>query len=510
MDYMIGIDVGTTSTKAVLYGIDGSIHSEAHYGYQLYQPEIDIAEQKVEDIYHAVIESLRQCVQESTIDPNQIRGVAFSTAMHSLMIMDHQMNPITNVMTWADNRAYQYGEKLRHTSEGMEIYKRTGTPIHPMSPLVKLLWMRNEHPELLDKTHFICGIKEYIFYRLFDEYVVDESIASATGLYNLKTRQWDAEALELIGISSNQLPRIVSTTMAFTGLDEAIAHYIGISSDTPFIIGASDGVLSNLGVNAIHDEMAITIGTSAAIRKVVDHPVTDHKGRLFCYVLDESHWVLGGPINNGGIVFQWVRDQLFAPEKGTAEQMHMNSYDLLTEIASHIPAGADGLIFLPFLGGERAPLWDANARGTFFGLTHHHTRDHMLRAALEGIVFNLYTVLLAMEEVTEKPATIKATGGFARSDLWKQMLADIFEISVEIPKCFESSCLGAAVLGMKSQGLISSIDEVERMVGVTSTCKPDESNFEVYRQLVPIYIRLSRTLNGEYDAIADFQRKFVH
>lgn len=510
MKFIIGIDIGTTSTKAVLYGLDGSVHGKSSQGYELYKPKIDIAEQKVEDIYQAVIESLRKCIHESGVDSKQIKGISFSAAMHSLMIMDSAMRPLTNVITWADNRAHFYSEPLKKSKEGQDIYERTGTPIHPMSPLAKLLWMRNEYPALLSENHFICGIKEYLFYRFFGDFVMDESIASATGLYNLKTRQWDTKALQLVGICEEQLPRLVSVATTFQGIDKQLAQYIGISPQTPFIIGASDGVLSNLGVDAIHNEIAITIGTSAAVRTVVSQPVTDHKGRLFCYVLDDEHWVLGGPINNGGIVFQWVRDQLFTPEKQTAEQMRMNSYDLLTKIASHIPAGADGLIFLPFLGGERAPLWDANARGTFFGLTHHHTRDHMLRSALEGIVFNLYTVLLAIEEVTDIPKSIKATGGFARSELWKQMLADIFEIPVEVPKHFESSCLGAAVIGMKALGLISSIDEVNQMVGTTSICLPNEDNFEVYRQLMPIYIRLSRTLNGEYDAIAEFQRKFIH
>ena len=144
-------------------------------------------------------------------------------------------------------------------------------------------------------------------------------------------------------------------------------------------------------------------------------------------------WVVGGPVNNGGIVFRWVRDQLCLPEKVTAEQMHLDAYDLLTQIAAAVPAGSDGLIFLPFLGGERAPIWDADARGTFFGLTREHTRANMIRAALEGIVYNLYTVMLALEEVTE-PKKIQATGGFARSKLWRQMLADIFEQDVNILK----------------------------------------------------------------------------
>lgn len=510
MDYVVGIDIGTTSTKAVLYDLDGQIMSESHCGYALNQPTVDVAEQEAEEIYQAVLKTLSECIKGSGIAAQHIRTIAFSAAMHSVLLLDDQMQPLTKVITWADNRAHQYAEEWRHSEKGLAIYRRTGTPIHPMSPFMKLLWIKNEHPDWLANTAMIVGIKEYVLYRLFGkDCMIDESIASATGMYNLNTRDWDEEVLSILGISVNQLPQIVSTTYQLKGLKPEVAQEIGVLPEMPVVIGASDGVLSNLGVDALHDEMALTIGTSAAVRQVVTEPVTDPKGRLFCYVLDDERWVLGGPVNNGGIVFQWVRDQLFTPEKHTAEQLHMNSYELLTEIASHIPAGSDGLIFLPFLGGERAPLWDANARGTFFGLTRKHTRDHLLRAALEGIVYNLYTVLLAMSELTAMPHHIKATGGFARSDVWKQLLADIFEMPVEIPTSFESSCLGAAVLGMKSLHLIQSIDEVKRMVGTTAVCEPNEDHFVVYRELMPIYIRLSRLLDGEYDAIAEYQRKYV-
>lgn len=277
------------------------------------------------------------------------------------------------------------------------------------------------------------------------------SIASATGLFNIFDLDWDEKALQAAGITRNQLPELVDPEYQVTGLNPAYAEVMGIPVDTPFIMGASDGTLSNLGVNAIEPGVvAVTIGTSGAVRVVVDHPVIDEKGRVFCYALTKDKWVIGGPVNNGGIVFRWVRDQLFSPEKVTADLMHADAYDLITKIASEVPAGADGLIFHPYLGGERAPIWDANARGSFFGLTRTHTRAHMARAALEGIVYNLYTVMLALEEVAGKSKEIMATGGFARSALWRQMLADIFESPVTIPQSFESGCLAAVVMAMHS------------------------------------------------------------
>lgn len=506
--YMIGVDIGTTSTKAVLYNQKGKVISYANVGYPLYTDEPDMAEQDPEEIFTAVLDSLTQVMRKSQIDEGALKGVSFSSAMHSLLLMDKQIQPLTRVITWADNRAEKYSRELKENGVGHEIYLKTGTPIHPMAPLSKIIWLRQEHPELVEQTHYYIGIKEYVLYRLFGELKMDYSIASATGLFNIFELAWDQQALEVAGITASQLPEIVEPEYQFHQLRLSYAEVTGIPVDVPFVIGASDGVLSNLGVNAIKPGvLAVTIGTSGAVRVVVDHPVTDPKGRLFCYALTKDLWVIGGPVNNGGIVFRWVRDQLFAPEKLTAEQMQIDSYELLTEIAQKVPAGSDGLIFHPFLGGERAPLWDANARGSFFGLTRQHTRSHMVRAALEGIIYNLYTVSLALEEVAGSPVSIQATGGFARSELWRQILSDIFEQEVTIPESFESSCLGAAVLGMKSLGMVDSLDVVAEMIGVTNVHQPDPETFEVYRELLPIYIRLSRLLSTEYENIATFQRK---
>lgn len=507
MNYVIGADIGTTSTKAVLYDQTGTVLEYANVGYPLYQTEPDMAEQDVEEIFEAVVDALTQVTRRAAIDPKDIKGVSFSAAMHSLIILDEEKKPLTRSITWADNRAAKYSEQLKASGLGQKIYEKTGTPIHPMAPLSKIIWLRTEKPELFAQARYFIGIKEYVLYKLFGELKIDQSIASATGLFNIFTLDWEPEALKVAGITAAQLPEVVSTSYQFHGLKHAYAEVTGLPEEIAFVIGASDGVLSNLGVSAVEEGvLALTIGTSGAIRQVVNQPATDPKGRLFCYVLAEDRWVIGGPVNNGGIVFRWVRDQLFTPEKETAAQMKVDSYDLLTDMAEKIPAGSDGLIFLPYLGGERAPLWDANARGTFFGLNRSHTRAHMLRAALEGIVFNLYTVLLALEEVTGSPKSIQATGGFARSSLWRQMLADIFEREVTIPESFESSCLGAAVLGMKSLGLIDDLTAVKEMVGVTKTHQPNEENYAAYRDLLPIFIRLSRTLSQEYKAIAEYQR----
>lgn len=508
MEYVIGVDLGTTSTKTVLFDQDGVAKAYSNIPYPLYQDVPDMAEEDPEEIFDAVVQGLTSVMRKGKVKKGELKGVSFSSAMHSLILMDEDDEPLTRVITWADNRAAKYAKELKENGLGAKIYQTTGVPTHPMSPFVKLIWLKNEQPDLVAKAKKVIGIKDYVLFRLFGRYVMDYSLANATGLFNIFTMDWDDEALKLAGITRDQLPELVDTEYQLIGLDDAYADVTRISEDTPFIMGASDGTLSNLGVNAIDPGVvAVTIGTSGAVRTVVDKPVVDPNGGLFTYYLAKDRWVVGGPVNNGGIVFRWVRDQLFAPEKITAEQLDVDSYEILTQIAANIPAGSDGLLFHPYLGGERAPIWNANARGSFFGLTRQHTRAHMVRSALEGIVYNLYLVMLTIENITGTPKSIQATGGFARSELWRQMLADVFEQDVNIPKSFESSALGAAVLGMHSLGMIDDLAEVKNMVGVTNTHHPNEENFLVYRELIPIWIRLSRNLQGEYDAIADFQRE---
>jgi gluconokinase len=239
---------------------------------------------------------------------------------------------------------------------------------------------------------------------------------------------------------------------------------------------------------------------------VVDRPLTDPSGRTFCYALTERHWIVGGPVNNGGIILRWVRDEFAAAEAETAKRLGIDTYEVLTRIAERVSAGSEGLLFHPYLAGERAPYWNANLRGSFFGLGMHHRKEHMIRAVLEGVIFNLYSILPAVESTAGVSTSIKATGGFARSGMWRQMMADVFDREVVVPESFESSCLGAAVLGLYALGHVDSLDVVASMVGATHRHTPNPTNVVIYRKLLPIFLSLPSKLAEEYRAIAEFQQ----
>jgi gluconokinase len=508
--YVIGVDIGTTSTKSVLFTFDGSIVTSHGIEYPLFSPTPEVAEQDPDQIFLAVIGTIKAVMSTSGAAPGDILCVSFSSAMHSVIAVDREGDPITKCMTWADNRSSAWTEKIRTEMNGHSIYLRTGTPLHPMSPLSKLTWLRYDHPEIFSKAYKFISMKEYVFYKLFNSYIIDYSIASATGMFNLTSLTWDEEALSVTGVSEEQLSRPVPTTYKVQGIEENLAKEMNLLTSTPFVVGASDGVLSNLGVDAIDPGVvAVTIGTSGAIRTVTDRPVTDPKGRTFCYALTEKKWVIGGPVNNGGMIFRWVRDQLGSSEVESAKLIGKDPYDVLTGIAAKVKPGSDGLLFHPFLSGERAPLWDANARGSYFGLGLHHKKEHLIRAALEGVLINLYTVFMALEELIGVPKKIQATGGLTRSAVLRQMLADIFDQHVYVPESIESSCLGAAILGLYSLHQIDSFNVVSNMVGKTHHHQPNQDHVVMYKELIDIYMRLSQLLKEEYGQIAAYQKKWI-
>ena len=507
---ILGVDIGTTSTKTVAFDQGGQVWAEAEREYPLHSPAAGWAEQNPDEIFEAVLDSLSEVVRSVEEQTGEISGVSFSAAMHSLLALDEEHRPLTAALTFADNRAAEQAARIKQEMNGLSVHQRTGTPIHPMSPLAKLLWFREEGAETFEKAVRWVSVKEYIFYRLFGEFVVDYSIASATGLFNLKNLGWDEGALEIAGLSREKLSSPVPTTHIVEGLHAEYAERLGLDEETPFIVGANDGVLANLGVGAIDPGVvACSIGTSGAVRTVIPEPEVDEEGRTFCYALTDEMWVIGGPINNGGIALQWTLDELFydlKEEKEDAEEEGRDPYELMEDLAAEVEAGSGGLIFLPYLTGERAPHWNPDVKGVFFGLTLQHRREHLIRAVLEGVIYQMSLVAQSLQEVAGEPTEVRATGGFTQSGLWRQIMADVFDKEIVFPESYQSSCLGAALLGMKALGAIDSLDVVKSLVGADTRQDPDPDDAQTYGKLVKTFARLYERLEPEFTEIAEIQR----
>ncbi|MFD2514962.1 gluconokinase [Pontibacter locisalis] len=499
---IIGIDIGTTSTKAVAFDSGGKALFQFAVEYPIISTRPEFAEQDPELVFTAVLSTLKTVVELVRKGEYQLQGVCFSSAMHSLIAMDENGRPLTNCIIWADARSVKQASSLKSSVIGHDIYLHTGTPLHPMSPLPKICWLREMEPDLFNRTSKFIGIKEYVFYRLYGVYRIDYSIASATGLFNIFTQKWHTDALEVAGITSEQLPEPVPPSFTFRYMDPDCASEIGVSASLPFVLGASDGCLANLGSDAVlPGDAVVTIGTSGAIRVTADKPVTDLGERIFSYILTPDKFVLGGAVNNGGIVLQWFRDNFYGSETEAARKKDEDIFSLLNAEAASIPPGADGLLFMPYLLGERSPIWNASARACFFGIHFTHTRGHFLRALMEGIIFGLYSVGNALEQTMGPVKAIYANGGFSRSDLWVQMLSDVFNVKVHLTNTTEASALGAALLGMHTLGMMEKLEDAGKLITVQRTFTPDPSAHEKYRKSYALFEKLYPNLRENLDDI---------
>ncbi|BDR57760.1 gluconokinase [Xylocopilactobacillus apicola] len=498
MNYIIGIDVGTTNTKAVLYDLNGHLLAKASRSYRLYQDEIDQAEEDPEEIFQAVVEVLQAVIKCAGVEAQNILAISWSAQQHSLLALDQNFKPLTRVITWADNRAMSVTQKFKNSGQGLKFYHSTGLPIHPMGPIYKLFWLKEVDPELFRRTSYWVGIKEYIIWRLTGQLQIDESMAASTGLFNLNSLQWDQDILKTVGVRESQLPEVVPITAAISGVHLEISRQLDLNPAIKIVMGATDGALSTLGIAGTQEKtLTINVGTSAAVREVVDQPILDSDARLFCYPIVKGKYLVGGPINNGGIVFNWARETLLDGEA--------QAFDEVIKLACSAPAGSNGLIFYPYLGGERAPLWDADARGTFVGLNRNHSKADLIRSVMEGIIFNVYLVAQATKLDYTK---ILATGGFVQSDLSAQILADVFEQRISIPTDSEAGCFAAMFIARLSLGFAKELSDISNNFGSEKQYLPADKITDSYRELKQIFIRFAKNNTNLDHALADYQRKY--
>jgi gluconokinase len=483
--YVIGVDIGTGSAKAVAINNAGKPIAVSQIFYKTNSPQPGFSEQDPEVIWKAFLD----CITKVIAQLKQVPGaVSISCAMHSLIIIDQKNIPITPLITWEDTRSEKIAEDLRNSSEAENIYTVTGTPIHSMTPLCKIKWFKENTPGIYKKANKFISIKEFIWFRLFGVYEIDYSIASATGLFNIQNFTWNRPSLDFCGINPAQLSEIVSTDFCRKNISSSLAETSGLPASINFCIGASDGCLANIGSDAIDPGIAaITIGTSGAVRIAGANPVINYEAMIFNYVLDKQTFISGGPVNNGGNVLKWLFKTFWNNDKPNDKDYE----DFFKEVES-AEAGCKGLLFLPYLHGERAPVWDGEASGVFFGIRSYHSRTHFLRAALEGICFSLKNILEILELSSAEIKQLNVSGGFVRSKIWMQILADISGKKLCLVQTEDASSIGAAIFYMKSAQLIKDYSSLKEEVVVT--INPDEKNKILYNKSYKVFKNLYQPL----------------
>jgi gluconokinase len=448
--------MGTTHVKTVAFAADGHELARAMETLSLDHDESGAALQSPDTVYAAATRTLTTVARQVTGQGYAIARVGFSAAMHSLIPVAVNGHALMPAITWMDTRAAEEAEALWRSPQGPAIYRRTGTPIHAMSPLCKLLWLRRAYPDVFSSAARFVSLKEWVWQGWLGAWEVDASIASATGLYALAEHTWDAEALALASIGPERLSTLVPTTAIRRGLREPALREAGLTDETMFVIGASDGVLANLGVGATsREEMVLTIGTSCAVRLGAPHPITDPAIRSFCYVLDATRYVAGGPSNSGGIVLDWLFHVILSGRLDIAPE----AWDTPGEVerfkrllAAAAEAHDEQLIVLPYLTGERAPLWNAHATASCLGLAAHHTAAHVLRAAVEGILFNALWIAECIFSELGRPERLVASGKVLEAPWIRQLAADIFGLPVAYRGAIDASVLGAVALAEIATG----------------------------------------------------------
>ncbi|HMQ48863.1 MAG TPA: gluconokinase [Saprospiraceae bacterium] len=467
---IFAIDLGTTATKVLAFDEQLNVLAKFSQSYPILSTSDGFQEQEPAVLFHAVCEGLKFIARQTGIVPDRL---CFSSAMHSLILVGKNHEPLTNAILWSDIRSAEIAERLRASDWGKEIYAVSGTPVHPMSPLCKLRWFREKYPALLSSASKLVSIKDYILFLLTGAWCTDWSMASATGLWDILTNDWHPEALVWAGISREQLPALGKVTDLAGYLTNEAAEKTQLPSGTPIVLGGSDGCLANLGALVLDAQTAcVSIGTSGAYRCTVAAPAIDVEAQLFNYRIDEKRLVCGGATNNGGNVYQWLR-----------EQWGWSSLD--DKSIGSIAPGAEGLFFLPYLLGERAPIWDARASGAIIGLKWKHTPVQVARAAMEGVAYSLYQI---SRKLPMPVSALSVGGGFTQSPTWLQILSDVFNLPLLIQDSAEISARGAALIALKQAGVIADYDlflatEASEPLRVY----PIAENHEVYRRNFPVF-----------------------
>ena len=502
---IIGVDIGTTGCRSIVFDSEGNILASQGAEYPIIYLPGGGAEQDPEVILSQMLTVIKASVEEAKISPSSVAALSLSSVFHSLIALDAKGNPLTGAIIWVDTRSTQYAEKIRREVISRRLYENTGCPITPAYPFSKILWMKNKLPEVYKKTDKFVSIKAYLIFKLTGQLLVDQSVASGSGLLNIHRLNWDEDTLAFLELRRGRLSQPVDPTTKLGPIAPQYARQMGISSSTSLIVGCGDGVLANLGSGAIEkNSMAVMIGASGATRVVLEEPKLDkdEKARTWCYYLADQHWVCGAAVNSGGNVYRWFRDRFCRNEDEVGHLLGRESYEILDEYAAQIGVGSEGLIFLPYLSEERSPYWNAQARGVFFGLSLHHTKKHLARAVLEGISFCIYTLTQLVEEVAGKTDELRATGGFTHSPLWIKILADICGREILIPHISEATAFGAFILAERALGQLENIKEGKKLVKIRELYKPNLAHQKKYSQLFGIYKRIYEDLEAGFAEMA--------
>ena len=505
MQYLIGIDLGTSGTKTVLFDTKGNVIAHKTVEYPMYQPQNGWAEQDPQDWWNAAAETIRSVIAQSGVNPADIRGLGISGQMHGLVMLDKEGKVLRRSIIWCDQRTAKECEELTEKVGKERLIEITANPAMTGFTASKILWVRNHEPEIYEKCAHILLPKDYVRYELTGEFATEVSDASGMQLLDIKNRCWSDEVLEKLDIDKALLAKVYESPEVTGTVTKEAAALTGLCEGTPVVGGAGDNAAAAVGTGVVEDGKAfVTIGTSGVVFAHTNEMAIDPKGRVhtFCCAVPGC-WHVMGVTQRAGLSLKWFRDNFFLEEMQTAKGMGVDPYYLMDRQAERAPIGANRLVYLPYLMGERSPKLDSDCRGVFFGLSAMHTKYDMLRAVMEGVIYSQRECLDILRGMGVVSSEMLACGGGGSSPMWRQMMADVYNLPVKTVVSKEGPALGVAILAGVGAGIYSSVAEACRKVVKTNPAQaPIPENTGRYEEFYRVYCGLYPQLKDCYKALA--------
>ncbi|MBM4043930.1 MAG: xylulokinase [Planctomycetes bacterium] len=505
MAYLIGIDVGTSGTKSLICDEKGKIYASVTKEHPSSHPEPLWSEQNPDDWWRSTVEAVQAALKESQVDPKEIKGIGLSGQMHGLVMLDENCEVLRPAILWNDQRTAAECAEITSKIGAEKLIELTCNPALTGFTAPKILWVRKNEPEIYEKTRKILLPKDYIRFCLTGVFATEVSDASGTLLLDVRARRWSDAVLSALEIDKELLPDCYESVEVSGQLSDVVAAHLGIPAGIPVVGGGGDQAAQAVGSGIVKTGIvSATIGTSGVVFAFSDIVQTDPQGRAhtFCHAVPGKWHVMGVMLSAGGS-FQWFRNNLSAMECDQAKRMDVDPYEILCEEAEEAAAGCEGLIFLPYLTGERTPHADPNARGAWIGLTARHGKAEMIRSLLEGITYGMKDSLEIIKGMGIPVTQIRVSGGGARSDFWRQLQADVYGQPVCVINETAGAAFGAALLAGVGTGVFGSVDEAcQATIKVVTETPPDPGNAKVYRRYYSIYQQLYRSLKNDFETIS--------
>lgn len=505
MKYLIGVDLGTSATKTVLFDENLQVIASASEEYPLYQPQNGWAEQNPEDWYKASLHTIQAILAKVKINPEDIAGIGLSGQMHGLVMLDEDNQVIRPSIIWCDQRTAKECEEITEKVGAKRLIEITANPALTGFTASKILWVRNHEPENYAKCRHILLPKDYVHFCMTGDYATEVSDASGMQLLDVPKRQWSDEILEKLAIDKSLLAKVYESPEVTGHISEEFAQKSGLSTKTVVVGGAGDNAAAAVGTGIVKDGHAFTtIGTSGVVFAHTNKLSIDPKGRVhtFCCAVPNCWHVMGVTLA-AGLSLRWFRDNIADNYKEKAKELGIDPYVLMNEAVAKIPCGSDRLMYLPYLMGERTPHLNPECRGVFFGLSAIHTKENMMRAVMEGVSYSLSDCYDVLKEMGVKVDTMMACGGGGKSPVWRQMLADMFDCNVKTLKSEEGPALGVAILAGVGAGIFSDVvSACDKFIKTGSSCNPIDEERDFYAKGHKLYKKLYVQLKDCYHDLA--------